>query len=126
MERKSSYAALDVERFDLTTILQRVTVGCTVAVDVAKTKFVAAIATATGEVLKLVKFEHPRQTGAFLRLLEGLREASLSPKVVMEPTGTYGDVLRYQCHQRGVPVHMMAPKHTHDFAEVRGRSAKYA
>lgn len=119
MKRKRSYTSTDVERFELSTILQQVTVGCIVAIDVAKTKFVAAIATAAGEVLKLVKFEHPRQTRAFLGLLlEGLREAELKPKVVMEPTGTYGDAVRYQCHQRGVPVHMMAPKHTHDFAEV--------
>ena len=37
---------------------------------------------------------------------------------MIEPTGTYGDALRYQCHRLGVPVHMMPPKHTHDFAEV--------
>ena len=126
MERKHSYTTLDVERFDLATILQRVSVGCTVAVDVAKTKFVAAIATATGEVLKLVKFEHPRQTGAFLRRLEGLREADRATKVVMEPTGTYGDALRYQCHQRGgARAHDGAEAH----ARLRGsarRSAKYA
>jgi transposase len=36
----------------------------------------------------------------------------------MEPTGTCGDAIRYQCHQRGLTVHMMPPKHTHDFAEV--------
>jgi transposase len=36
----------------------------------------------------------------------------------MEPTGTYGDAVRYQCHALGLPVHMMPPKHTHDFAEV--------
>jgi hypothetical protein len=37
-------------------------VGCIVSIDVAKTRFVVAIATAAGDVLKLVKFEHPRQT----------------------------------------------------------------
>jgi len=36
----------------------------------------------------------------------------------MEPTGTYGDALRHQCHALGLPVHMMPPKHSHDFAEV--------
>ena len=118
MKRKRSYTSIDVEHFDLSAVLPLVTVGCIVAIDVAKTKFVAAIATATGEVLKLVKFEHPRQTPAFLRLLEGLRDAELTPNIVMEPTGTYGDAIRYQCLKRGVPVHMMAPKHTHDFAEV--------
>jgi transposase len=118
MKRKHTYSAVDVERLDVAVILQALAVGCIVAIDVAKTKFVAALATATGEVLKLVKFDHPRQTAAFLGLLKALRGAELKPKVVMEPTGTYGDALRYQCHRLGVPVHMMPPKHTHDFAEV--------
>jgi hypothetical protein len=109
---------VDVEKFNMQTILGLLTVGCIIAVDVAKTKFVAAIATAAGEVLKLVRFEHPRQTWLFLHLLEALREAKLEPKVVMEPTGTYGDALRYQCHRREIAVHMMPPKYSHDFAEV--------
>jgi transposase len=119
MKSKRSYATVDVEKIDVAAFVQLVTVaGCIVAIDVAKTKFVAALATVAGEVLKLVRFEHPRQTVAFLRLLVALREAGRKPRVVMEPTGTYGDAVRYQCHQRGIPVHMMRPKHTHDFAEV--------
>lgn len=118
MKRKGSYTALDVEKFDLSLILHLVTEGAIVALDVAKTKFVAAIATPAGDVLKFVRFEHPRQTGSFLRLLVALRDAKREPRVVMEPTGTYGDAIRYQCHRLGIPVHMMPPKHTHDFAEV--------
>lgn len=118
MKKKRTYGSTDVERLDLLAILRLLTVGCIVAVDVAKTKFVAAIATATGEVLKIVRFAHPRQTLAFLGVVEALRDAKLAPRVVMEPTGTYGDALRYQCHVRGVSVGMLSPKHTHDIAEV--------
>ena len=118
MKRKRNYSAVDVEQFELKTILPLVPVGCIVAIDVAKTKFVAAVATTTGEVLKLVKFEHPRQTPLFLRQVNELREAGREPVVVMESTGTYGDAIRYQLHRLGAPVHMMPPKHTHDFAEV--------
>ena len=118
MKVKRTYAAVDVEHFDLAAVLDLLTVDCIVSIDVAKTKFVAAIATAAGDVLKLVKFEHPRQTAAFLDLLGSLQQAERKPVVVMEPTGTYGDALRYQCHALGLPVHMMPPKHTHDFAEV--------
>jgi transposase len=119
MKKKRTYSSTDVEKIDLLAVVRMVlTVGCIVAVDVAKTKFVAAIATAAGEVLKIVRFAHPRQTLAFLRVIEALRDAKLAPRVVMEPTGTYGDALRYQCHQRGVSVEMMSPKHTHDIAEV--------
>jgi transposase len=118
MKTKRSYAAVDVESFDAKTVLPLLTTGCIVAIDVAKTKFVAAIATASGDTVKLVKFEHPRQTEFFLEQLSILTEGGHKPSVVMEATGTYGDAVRYQCHQRGLTVHMMAPKHTHDFAEV--------
>jgi transposase len=118
MKRKGSYTATDVEQIDESALVKLRTVGCIIAIDVAKTKFVAAIATAAGEVLTLVKFEHPRQTNAFLKLFRALQEAGHKPVVVMEPTGTYGDAVRYQCHALGLPVHMMPPKHSHDFAEV--------
>jgi len=118
MKRKRTYSSVDVEKVDMLPIVQLLTVGCIVAVDVAKTKFVAALATAAGEVLRILRFEHPRQTLAFLRVIEGLQAAKLAPRVVMEPTGTYGDALRQQCHARGVQVEMMSPKHTHDLAEV--------
>ena len=114
MKGKLSYAATDVDQLDVPALVQRVEVGVIVAIDVAKTKLVAAIATDAGEVLKLVRFEHPRQTAAFLGVLQALQQAERKPVVVMEPTGTYGDALRYQCHGLGLPVHMMPPKHSHD------------
>ena len=118
MKTKRSYSAADVETFDARQLVPQLATGSIVAIDVAKTKFVAAIATVTGEVVKLVKFEHPRQTELFLSQVSLLREAGQEPTVVMESTGTYGDAVRYQCHRRGLPVHMMPPKHTHDFAEI--------
>jgi hypothetical protein len=65
----------------------RLTAGSIVAIDVAKTRFVAVIATVAGEVVKLVKFEHPRQTEIFLKQVSILGEAGHIPSVVMEPTG---------------------------------------
>src|SRR6476661_6156813 len=118
MKTKRTYSTVDVERLDVATLLPMLTLGCIVAIDVAKTKFVAAIATAAGEALKLVRFEHPRQTSLFLRVLAALCRGDQKPAIVMEPTGTYGDAVRYQCHQLGLSVHMMPPKHTHDFAEI--------
>lgn len=119
MKKKRTYGSVDVEKIDPLSIVQMlVTIGCIVAVDVAKTRFVAALANAAGEVLRILRFEHPRQTLAFLRVIECLQAKQLAPRVVMEPTGTYGDALRYQCNVRGVRVEMMSPKHTHDIAEV--------
>ena len=118
MKTKRTYKTVDVEQLDLQLLLSLMTVGCIVAIDVAKTKMVAAFANAAGEVLQLVRFEHPAQTPFFLQRLVDLRNAKLEPRVVMEPTGTYGDALRHQCHVREIPVGMIPPKHTHDFAEV--------
>jgi hypothetical protein len=102
MKVKRTYAAVDVEQFDLAAVLPLVTVGCIVSIDVAKTKFVAAIATVAGDVLKLVKFEHPRQTATFLGLLRSLLHAERRPVVVMEPTARTGtrfaiSVTRWDC-----------------------------
>lgn len=118
MKKKRTYNSVDVERIDVAMLMQLVAVGCIIALDIAKTKMMAAVATAAGEVRQLIRFEHPRQTAAFLRMVDELHKAEFAPRVVMEPTGTYGDALRYQFHRRGVPVQMLSPKHTHDFAEV--------
>ncbi len=45
MKRKHNYTSVDVEQFDLSAVLPLATVKCIVSIDVAKTKFVAAIAT---------------------------------------------------------------------------------
>jgi transposase len=54
----------------------------------------------------------------FMRLLMAIADAKLQPTVVMESTSTYGDPIRYQCHKIQLPVAMMSPKHTHDYAEI--------
>lgn len=59
--------------------------GCIVALDVAKEKFVAAVATIAGEVLKLVRFRHPEQTLAFVRMVENLhRQVDGKVQVAMD------------------------------------------
>lgn len=119
MKKKNTYSSVSVERVDVVGLLPLVAAGCIVALDVAKEKFVAAIATATGEVLKLVRFRHPDESRAFLRLVDELRRGADGKLVAaMEPTGVYGDGLRHALHQQGVAIHMVSPKRTHDSAEV--------
>jgi transposase len=118
MSKKRTYSSVDVERFDIGTMLPRLGADCIVSVDVAKTDFYAGIATQSGDVLKIVRFKHPTQTRAFLSVIEALRDKGTLPQIVMEPTGTYGDAFRHQCHVRALPVFMSSPKHTHDMAEV--------
>jgi transposase len=89
-----------------------------VALDVAKTKFVGAIGLAQGMVVELFRFMHPTQTRLVLDLVEGLIAAKIRVQVVLEPTGSYGDAIRYQCHRLGAEIYMVRPKYTHDMAEI--------
>ena len=45
MKRKRTYTTVDVEALDVAAVLSQLTLGCVIAIDVAKTKFVAALAT---------------------------------------------------------------------------------
>lgn len=117
MAKKHIYKTVDVEKIDLAKLLAVVVTGYVLAVDVAKTKFVAAIADPQGKILQLFRFAHPKQTLALLELVRRLRERHLV-QVVMEPTGVYGDTVRYQCEKSGCEIFMVRPKHTHDFAEL--------
>jgi transposase len=87
------------------------------AVDVAKEKFVGALMMPDGKVLKTIQWQHPRQTPELLEgLVSHLDEQQLS--VAMEPSGTYGDALRWQFVKQGIGVFRLSPKRVHDSAEV--------
>ena len=62
--------------------------------------------------------EESGENGLVLELLSGLRCAGLSVTAVMESSGTYGDVLRHQLLEHGVPVYRVSGKRTQDAAEV--------
>lgn len=117
MNKKHSYRAVGVDNFYLPKVIQCLVLGCIVAIDVAKSKFVAALANTQGQVLALLRFTHPTETLKFLSIVRELQTKCASTTAVMEPTGTYGDALRYQLHELGLPVHMSPPKQTHDYGE---------
>jgi len=120
MKRKRTYQAERVEQIDIEVLFPLVAAGCIVALDVAKQKFVVALATFAGEVIKLFRFNHPTETRRFMSVVEALR-SRVEPgklKAAMEPTGTYGDAVRHQLVRAGVPVVMVSPKRTHDSQEL--------
>jgi len=124
MAKKIQYRALNVQHLSLQTLLDdvqgasRVVVG----VDVAKKKFLAALCVSQDDTRRVIRFEHPTQTAVFVDLLCGLQKAGRVVEVVMEPTGTYGDALRYQLGLRSIPVYRVNNKHVHDAAELFDRS----
>jgi transposase len=128
MSKKRIYQSVDVNEIEATVLvvlLAAVSVvtgndamGCIIAIDVAKHKFFAGVANVSGELVRIIRFQHPTQTLIFLRLLQELKAAGVQPQVVMEPTGAYGDSIRGRCMDLELPVYMVSPKHTHDMAEV--------
>lgn len=115
--KKHTYRTVGLQDVRVAEILPLLSEGCLVAIDVAKQRIVVALATSTGDVVKLFRFEHPTETRSFLELVTMLA-SSVGPgrlKIAMEPTGTYGDALRYQLGTAlRLPVIMLSPKRTHD------------
>lgn len=88
-----------------------------VAIDVAKEKMVAAVLDSEQSVLTTIRWSHPRESEAFYGFVEGLAsERQLD--VAMEPTGTYGDALRFHLSERGIAVYQVSPKLVHDAREL--------
>jgi len=86
------------------------------AIDVAKDDFVTSIL-CDEEVVMRVKWLHPQQTRDLLDGVVRLTQVT-SVEAAMEPSGTYGDALRWQLHQLGIEVYQLSPKRVHDAAEV--------
>jgi transposase len=120
MNKKRTYRAVDVQTLTLDPLLATFVAGSviTVAIDVAKRKFLCALASEEGEVEVLLRFEHPSTTNVFLVLLEQLMSEGRKVVAVMEPTGTYGDALRHQLYRREIEVYRVSTKHVHDIAEL--------
>jgi len=114
MKTKRTYKTVDVERVSLPRLLAAIAGAVVVAIDVAKTAMVAGFADAAGKTHELVRFSHPRQTLLFVELLCQLRHEGRAVEVAMEPTGVYGDALRFQLREREFPVFQVDPKRVHD------------
>ncbi len=89
----------------------------TFSVDVAKTNFMADWMLPGYETVQIIRWRHPQETPL---LVAGLRRLvpTVRIEVVMEPSGTYGDSLRYTLGQLGLPIYRVAPQRVHDAAEV--------
>jgi len=87
------------------------------AVDVAKEDFVATLMDDQQEALLTFKWRHPEQTA---EVVERMRQLGQGCKLeaVLEPTGTYGDVLVWQLRRADIAVYRISPKRVHDAAEV--------
>jgi transposase len=117
--KKRIYRRMPVNDFQPDSILQADLGGKLIfAIDVAKVDMVAAVAAADGRVLQTVSWKAPDQNSTVLAILRGFRSGGIPVETVMEPSGTYGDVLRHQLQHDAFPVFMISGKRTFDAREI--------
>lgn len=116
--KKGTYRAIKVNEVNQTQLAEQVRgKAITVGVDLAKEKQLSALLDPlTGETLRTVSWRMPSQLMDFVSLLRGLPASSLV--VVMEPTGSYGDPLRWALAEAGIEVYRVHPKRAHDACEI--------
>lgn len=85
-------------------------------VDVAKKDEYAALGDEIGKEFGVIHWEHPWESKKFADLIDELKTSRV--QMVMEPTGSYVDPLRYLAYKRGWEVWRMAPKRVHDSKEI--------
>jgi transposase len=88
----------------------------TLAVDMAKEVPLGAVMKRADEVITTMKWKQPSETMEVVSLLGSLGARRM--QVVMEPSGTYGDVLRAHLWAAGIEVYRVSGKRVHDLAEV--------
>jgi transposase len=115
--KKHSYRSVKVKDINIAhlheqTNNQEIVIG----IDVAKEGFYGVFMTRERGVILTFRWQHPEDSQALLDLMGGLPAVKL--EAAMEPSGSYGDWLRYQLEQSGVQVFRVSSKHSHDYHEV--------
>lgn len=114
--KKRMYRATDVKKVAMAALKeqvhgQRVVLG----VDVAKTTMYGTLLNEAREVLGRWKWRQPGETRELVGLLQSLPAVV---EVVLEPTGSYGDPLRWHLERAGIAVYRASPKRCKDYSEV--------
>ena len=88
-----------------------------VGVDVGKEQMQVVLNWAGNDFERPWKVSNPSQVRL---LVDHLKQLSIGRKLIvaLEPSGTYGDVLRQACGDAQIVVHRVSPKAAHDYAEV--------
>jgi transposase len=114
---KHRYRTIECKKFEWRKLAETVSGRRVVlSIDVAKVDFVAAFVLEE-RVVARVKWKHPAETLDWLAGVEAIAKSG-KLEAVMEPSGTYGDALRWQLTKRDIEVYLVSPKRVHDAAEV--------
>lgn len=115
--QKRPYRATPISKIKPEDILREQHEKITLAIDIAKNNMVAAFTDQKQNVIKTIKWHHPKQHHEFIALLKHL-QLHTPIEAVMEPTGPYGIALRHHIMAQNIPVFMANPKHVHDAKEL--------
>lgn len=118
--KKRTYRSVKVQEIKLEKLICELSgqQTCILGIDVAKEDFYAGVGGADGLIKKIIKWKHPVETEDFLRLVSELQKSGFNVQAAMEPSGTYGEPLRYQLQRLEVPVYRVDPKRCHDLSTV--------
>src|SRR5262245_60689953 len=116
---KRKYRAVAVKEASVEGLLSKLASDrVVVGVDVAKHGMFASVMDEAQKVHNTVRWRHPEETRDFVAHLQDLRSIGASVQVAMEPSGVYGDALRFEIERAGLEVFRVNPKRSHDAAEV--------
>lgn len=118
MQTKRSYRAKEINVVSVSSIVAD-REGCrgSVGIDVGKDDLFVMLRWEDG---KFAGPWHAQNTTGIRGIVEFLVLLARGRKLIvaMEPTGTYGDALRYALTQGGLNVHQVKGKASHDYAEI--------
>ncbi len=115
---KRIYRSTSVNVLDLEKLVEAVRARkITFAIDVAKRDLKAVVMERPEAVLATLSWQAPKDTRRLVEVVQALAEVS-EVEVALEPTGTYGDVVRALLGGLGLPVFRVSTKRSRDAAEL--------
>jgi transposase len=118
MSKSKAYSAVAVNRVVPELLLQgRTGQPLVVGVDVGKFHLLAVPRWHDHDFGRPWRVENPWQIPDLVALLLRLAQGR-DLRVALEPSGTYGDVLRQALHDNALAVLRVSPKAAHDYAEI--------
>jgi transposase len=115
---KRIYRATSVNELNLEKLVEAVRARkITFAIDVAKRDLKAVVMERPEAVLATLSWQAPKDTRRLVEVVSALAEVS-EVEVALEPTGTYGDVVRALLGGLGLPVFRVSTKRSRDAAEL--------
>lgn len=117
-----AYKQIHVNQIDrqllLKKLAERNSPSIVVGLDVAKEEIVATLCWPDQTFERPWCFGNPLEIGAFIEMLQLIRDRESDVTVGLEPTGTYGDCVRYALTNDGFPVMRIEGKDSCDYHEI--------